>query len=60
MVLLTHNSRDSLGGECVEELEYMSGFVLRLQGVIEAVEVNRAHLKWGKLYLRKKVVLENQ
>jgi hypothetical protein len=57
LMLLEHNSVDSLAGPCVEEIGQMSGWVKRDMQMIK-VMVDCENIDWAKLYLHKKVILE--
>jgi hypothetical protein len=57
VVLLHHNSVDSRGGPCVEEMGLMTGWVKR-DNTFVAVIVDSENIDWSKLYLHKPVTLK--
>jgi hypothetical protein len=54
VVLLKVNSVDNTGADCVAGSSWLLGWVLR-EGKAVEVEVEERNLRWGELYLHKKV-----
>ena len=58
LFLLQENSIDNMGGKCVAEMESLIGWMV-IDGKFERKEVETRNLKWGELYLHKKVSLKD-
>lgn len=58
VILLEHNSIDTMAGPCVEEIGLMSGWVKRDLELVK-VMVGCENIDWAELYLHKKVVLKD-